>query len=207
MLEKTLERPLDCKEIQPVHPKGNQPWIPIGTMDAEAEAPILWPPDVKSQLIRKDPDAGKDWGQKEKGTTEDEMVRWHHQFNEQVLGQTLGDGEGQWGLAYSSPWGHKEMNTTWQLNRQENWMQTYLQCVRKSCCKTQNSGLRSKEEKLCNPISQSSRCNTQEGLLSVAQTGWLWSPGRQSTPNSKLGELFIGKKPYYQHITYGLQSD
>ena len=126
VLEKTLERLLDCKEIQPVHPEGDQSWIPIGTMDAEAEAPILWPPVVKSQLIRKDPDAGKDWGQKEKGTTEDEMVGWHHQFNEQELGQTLGDGEGQWGLAYSSPWGRKELNTTWQLNRQENWMQTYL---------------------------------------------------------------------------------
>ena len=74
-------------------------------------------------------------------------------------------------------------------------------------CKTQNSGLRSKEEKPRDPINQSSRCNTQEGLLSVAQTGWLWSPGRQSTPNSKLGKIFIGKKPYYQHITYGLQSD
>ena len=74
MLEKTLESPIDCKEIQPVHPKGNQSWIFIGKTDAEAEAPILWPPDVKSRLIGKDPDAGKDWGQEEKGTTEDEMV-------------------------------------------------------------------------------------------------------------------------------------
>ena len=131
VLEKTLESHLNCKEIQPVHPKGNQSWIFIGRTDAEAEAPILWLPDAKSQLIRKDPDAGKDWRQKEKGTTEDEMVGWHHHFNEQELGQTLGDGEGQWGLAYSSPWGCKELNTTWQLNRQTNWMQTYLQCVRK----------------------------------------------------------------------------
>ena len=74
VLEKTLESPLDCKEIQPVHSKGNQPWIFIGTTDAEAKAPILWPPDVKSQLTEKDPDAGKDWGQ-EKGAAEDEMVR------------------------------------------------------------------------------------------------------------------------------------
>ena len=81
MLEKTLESPLDCKEIQPVHPKGNQSWIFIGKTYAEAETPILWPPDVKNWLIWKDPDAGNDWRQEEKGTTEDEMVGWHHQLN------------------------------------------------------------------------------------------------------------------------------
>ena len=80
MLEKTLESPLDCKEIQPVHPKGDQYWVFIGRTDAEAETPILWPPDVKNWLIWKDPDAGKDW-RREKGTTEDEMVGWHHQLN------------------------------------------------------------------------------------------------------------------------------
>ena len=74
--------PLDCKEIQPVHPKGNQSWVFIGRTDVEAETPIVWPPDVKSWLIWKDPDAGKDWGQEEKGPTEDEMVGWHHQLNE-----------------------------------------------------------------------------------------------------------------------------
>ena len=78
VLEKTLESPLDCKEIQPVNPKGNQSWIIIGGTDAEAEAPILWPPDAKNWLIGNDPDAGKDWRQEEKGTTEDEMVGWHH---------------------------------------------------------------------------------------------------------------------------------
>ena len=83
LLEKTLESPLDCKEIQPVSPKGNQPWISIGRTDAEAETPILWPPEVKSQLIGKDPDAGKDEGQKEKKAAEDEMVGWHHQLNGQ----------------------------------------------------------------------------------------------------------------------------
>ena len=84
VLEKTLESPLDCKEIQPVHPKGDQSWVFIGGTDVEAETPILWPPDVKSWLIWKDPDAGKDWGQEEKGTTEDEMVGWHHRLNGQV---------------------------------------------------------------------------------------------------------------------------
>ena len=81
VLEKTLESPLDLKEIQTVHPKGNQSWICIGRTDAKAEAPIIWPPDAKNWLIWKDPDAGKDWGQKEKGMPEDEMVGWHHQRN------------------------------------------------------------------------------------------------------------------------------
>ena len=85
VLEKTLESPLDCKEIQPVHPKGSQSWIFIGRTDAEAETPILWPPDVKNWLIWKDPDAGKDWGQEEKGTTEDEMVGWHHYLMDMSL--------------------------------------------------------------------------------------------------------------------------
>ena len=86
VLEKTLERPLDFKEIQPVHPKGDQSLVFIGTTDAEAETPILWPPDVKNWLIWEDPDAGKDWGQEEKGMTEDEMVGWHHQLNGDKFG-------------------------------------------------------------------------------------------------------------------------
>ena len=95
VLEKTLESLLDCKEIKPVNPKGNQPWIFIGRTDAEVEAPIIWPPDVKSQFIKKDPDAGKDWRQEEKGKTEDKMVGWHHWLNGHEFEQALGDGEGQ----------------------------------------------------------------------------------------------------------------
>jgi len=114
MLEKTLESPLDSKEIKPVNPKGNQPWIVIGRTDAEA--PILWPPDVKSRLIGKDPDAEKDWSQEEKGTTEDEMVGWHHRLNGHEFEQTPGDSEGQESLVCYSPWGRKESDTTWQLN-------------------------------------------------------------------------------------------
>ena len=91
MLEKSLERPLDCKEIQPVYPKGDQSWIFIGRTDAEAETPILWPPDVKSWLIGKDPDAGIDWRRKEKGAAEDEMVRQHHWLNGHEFEQTPGD--------------------------------------------------------------------------------------------------------------------
>ena len=95
VLEKTLESPLDSKEIKPVNPKGNPPWIVIGRTDAEA--PILWPPDVKSWLIGKDLDAGNDWGQEEKGTTEDQMVGWHHRLNGHEFEQALGDGKGQTG--------------------------------------------------------------------------------------------------------------
>ena len=115
MLEKTLERPLDCKEIHLVHPKGDQSWISIGRIDAEAETPILWPP-VKNWLIGKDPDAGKDWRQEEKGMTEDEMVGLHHRLNGHGFGWTLGVGDGQGGLACCSSWGHKESDMTERLN-------------------------------------------------------------------------------------------
>ena len=105
-LEKTLESPLDCKEIQPVHPKGNQSWIFIGRTDDEAETPILWPPDAKNWLTGKDPDAGKDWRQEEKGKIEDEMVGWYHWLDGHEFEHALGVGDGQGGLAHCSPWGH-----------------------------------------------------------------------------------------------------
>ena len=105
VLKTTLESPLDCKEIKTVNPKGNQSWIFIGRIDVEAEVPTLWPPDVKSQLIGKDPDAGKDWGWEKKGVIGDEMVGWHHQLNGHESEQTLGDSEGQGSLVCSSPWG------------------------------------------------------------------------------------------------------
>ena len=105
VLEKTLESPLDCKEIKPVNPKGNQPWIFIGRTDAKAEAPILWPPDVKNWLIGKDSDAGKDWRREKKGMTEDEMVGWHHQLNGHESEQTPRDSGGQRSLVYfGSKW-------------------------------------------------------------------------------------------------------
>ena len=118
-LEKILENPLDGKEIKPLSPKENQPWILIGRTDAEAEAPVLWPPGAMNQLIRKDPDAGKDWRQKEKGMTEDEMVRWHHWLNRYEFEQVLGDGEGQGNLVCCSPWGHKVLGTTECLNNKK----------------------------------------------------------------------------------------
>ena len=116
VLEKTLESPLDCKGIQWVHPKGDQSWVVTKRTDVEAETPILWPPDAKSWLIGKVPDAGKDWGQEEKGTTEDEMVGWHHQLNGYGFGWTLGFGDGQGSLACCGSWGRKESNMTEHLN-------------------------------------------------------------------------------------------
>ena len=116
VLEKTLESPLDCKDIQLVHPKGDQSWVFTGRTDVEAETPILLPPDVKSWLIWEDPDAGKDWGQEEKGTTEDEMVGWHHRLNGHGFVWTLGDGDGQRCVVCCSSWGCKESDTTEWLN-------------------------------------------------------------------------------------------
>ena len=116
VLGKTLESPLDCKEIQPVHPKGDQSWVFIGRADVEAETPILWPPDVKNWLIWKDPHAGKDWRREEKGTTEDEMAGWHHRLDGHKFEWTLGAGDGQGGLVCCDSWGHKELDTTEWLN-------------------------------------------------------------------------------------------
>ena len=116
VLEKNLESPLDLKEAKPVNPKGNQSWIFIGRTDAEAEALILWPPDAKSWLIWKDPDAGKDWRQEEKGRREDEMVGWYHWLNGHEFEQSPGVGDRQGSLACCSSWGRKEVDTTAQLN-------------------------------------------------------------------------------------------
>ena len=112
VLEKTLESSLDSKEVKPVNPKGNQPWIFIGRTDAEAEAPILWLPDVKSWLIGKDPDAGQNFRQEEKGAGEDETVGWHHKINGHEFEQTPGDSKGQGRLVCCSPWGHRESDMT-----------------------------------------------------------------------------------------------
>ena len=105
-----------CKEIQPVHPKGGQSWVFIGSTDAKAETSKLWPPPVKSWLFGKDPDAGRDWGQEEKGTTEDEMAGWHHWLDGHEFGWTPGVGDGQGGLEGCNSWGHKESDTTEWLN-------------------------------------------------------------------------------------------
>ena len=125
MLEKTLESPLDCKEIQPVHPKGDQSWVFTGRTDVEAETPVLWQPHAESWLIGKDPDVGRDWGQEEKGMTEDEMVGWHHRLNGHGFGWTPGVGDEQGGLVCCSSWGCKESDMTEQLNWTENLQHTH----------------------------------------------------------------------------------
>ena len=144
VLEKTLESPLDCKEIPPVHPKGDQSWIFIGRTDAEAEAPIVWPPDAKNWLIGKDPDAGKDWREEEMGMEEDEMIGCHHRFDGHEFEQGPGVGDGQGSLACCSPWGSKELDMTdWtELNwgsrkDQKGWPEKALKDL--ECCTTQST--------------------------------------------------------------------
>ena len=127
VLEKMFRSPLDRKEIKPVNPKRNQPWIFSGRTDAEAEAPVHWPPDVKSCLTGKDLDAGKDWSQEEKEITENETVGWHHWLNGHEFEQALGDGEGQGSLGCYSPWDRKQLDTTEWLNN-NLWMRFYCLC-------------------------------------------------------------------------------
>ena len=131
VLEKTLESPLDCKEIQPVlgwinwFPNGDQSWVFFGRTDVESETPILWPPNAKNWLIWKDRDAEKDWGQEEKGTTEDKIVRWHYRLNRHGFGWTPGVGDGQAGLVCCGSWGCKELDMTEQLNWTEPMQETW----------------------------------------------------------------------------------
>ena len=121
VLEKTLESSLDCKKIQPVHSEGDQPWVFFGRNDAKAETPILWPLHAKTWLFGKDPHSGRDWGQEEKGMTEDEMARWHHGVDGREFGWTLGAADGQGGLACCNSWGRKESDTTeWQNWTEQN---------------------------------------------------------------------------------------
>ena len=132
---KTLESPLDCEEIQPIPPKGDQSWVFIGRTDAEAEIPILWPPHVKSWLIGKDSDAGRDWGQEEKGRTEEEMAGWHHWLNGHEFEWTPGVGDGQGGLACCDSWGCKESGMTERLNWTElNWCGENMHCTITPLC-------------------------------------------------------------------------
>ena len=131
VLEKTLESPLDCKEIKSVNPKGNQSWIFIGSTDAQVETPILWSPHVKTWLNGKDSGAGRDWGQEEKGTTEDEMAGWHHRLDGRESEWTPGVGDGQGGLECCDSWGCKESDTTEQLNWTEEGKQSFLRIHKK----------------------------------------------------------------------------
>ena len=140
---KTLESPLDCKEVQPVHPKGDQSWVFIGRTDVKAETPVLWPPHVKSWLIGKDPDAGRDWGQEEKGTTEDEMAGWHHRIDGREFEWTLGVGDGQGGLACCNSWGRR-VGHDWATEL--NWTEPYP--------RWQYSSVESSRQQLSSPCKQ-----------------------------------------------------
>ena len=139
VLEKTLEHTLDCKEIQPVHPKGDQSWLFIGRTDVEAETPILWPPDTKSLLIWKHPDAGKDWGQEKKGTTEDEMIGWHHWLNGHRFGYIPGVGDGQGGLACCGSWRVAKSQT--RLSDWTELLHYWLLCQRLEAAFQSQSGI------------------------------------------------------------------
>ena len=144
VLEKTLENPLDSKEVKPVNPKGNQSWLVIGRTDAEAETLILRPPD-ENWLIGKDSDAGKDWRQEEKGMTEDEKVGWHNWLDGHEFEQAPGVGAGHWTLTICSQWGPKELNTTVQLNWLKHWQFENQNIIEKPVAKfIENLGERSK---------------------------------------------------------------
>ena len=193
VLEKTLESPLDCKEIQPVHPKGDQSWVSIGRTDVEAETPILWPHRAKSWLIGKDPDAGRDWGQEEKGMTEDEMAGWHYQLDGLEFGWTPRVGDGQGGLACCNSWGHSwtQLSDWTELNWTEK-RRAEGGCVWR---KDERSYFRSVDLKyLRNITAQTLRylrytdqdcCASSENLLKC----FLWLP---SFPN----DYFIKKNPF-----------
>ena len=160
VLEKTLESPLDYKEIQPVHSKGNQSGTLIGRTDAEAGAPILWPPDVNSWLTGKDPDAGKDWRREEKGTTGGEMVGWHHRLNGHESEQTAADSEGQGGLACYSLW-RCEVRHDWATEL--NWTESIAQSLNwVVCCVIISSGL--KEKKFY--VTKTKECRRKKRCLS-----------------------------------------
>ena len=155
--EDSWEIPLDCKEIQPVNPKGNQSWIFIGRTDAEAETPIIWPLGVKNWLIWKDPDARKDWRQEERGTTEDEMVGWHHWLSGHEFETALGVGDGQGSLACCDSWGCKESDTT-ELNWTEHLHMEFRKMVMTTLYARQQKRHRYKEQTL--------------GLWEKARVGW-----------------------------------
>ena len=194
VLEKTLESPLDCREIQPVHRKGHQSWIFIGRTAAKAEALILWPPDVKNWLIGKDSDAGRDWRQEEKGMAEDEMARWHHWLDGHEFELVPGIGNGQVSLVCCIPWGHKELNTTVWLN----WIQTL-----------NIEGLRdSVGEGNGNPLQCSCLENPRDGVAqSVARLEWLSSSSsssRDSVLSSSLPMCFTHcSKCFTKHLFPG----
>ena len=171
VLEKTLESPLDSKEIQPVHSEGDQPWDFFGRNDAKAETPVVWPPHAKSGLIGKDSDAGRDWGQEEKGTTEDEMAGWHHWLDGHESEWTPGVGDGQGGLACCDSWSHKESDMTErQILSDRRWRLILLHSAAAAAAKSLQLCLT-----LCDPMDHSPQGSSVHGILQ-ARSRWPWPP-------------------------------
>ena len=177
VLEKTLESPLDCKEIQLVHPKGNQSWILIGSTDTKAEATILWPPDVKKWLIGKDSDAWKDWRQEEKGTTEDEMVGWHHRLDGHEFEPAPGADDEQGSQACCSPWVCKERDMTERLNWTVH-LKLFQSCL--SSVKVAQSF-----QILCNPMNY-----TVHAILQAKILEWIAIPFSRDLPKPEIKQSF-----------------
>ena len=199
VLEKTLESPLGCKEIQPVHPKGDQSWVFFGRTNAEAETPVLWPPHVKCWLVGKDSDAGRDWGWEEKGMTEDEMVGWHHWLDAHEFGWTPGVGDGQGGLACCYSWGHKELDTT-----ELNWTELTLWLVDLPAPPVSSSGVlgawRCPAAGARGPILWT--CSTSEGYLLIqAQLVETQKCIAEETPEGTgLGKKHIVGEKYWEYL-------
>ena len=179
VLEKTLHNPLDCKEIQPVHPKEDQSWVFIGRTGAEAETLVLWPPHGKSWLIGKDPDAGRDWGQEEKGTTEDEMTGWHHWLNGHGFDYNLGVGDGQGGLASCDFMGSQRVGHSWatELNWTELMMKLKLQYFGLLMWRTQLTGKDWCWERL--RAREGSNRAWDGWMASLTQWTWVWGNSRR----------------------------
>ena len=176
VLEKILESPLDCKEIQSVNPKGIQSWIFIGRTDSGADTIILWPPNVKNWLIWKDPDAEKDWRQEEKGTTEDEMVGWHHGLSGHEFEQALGIGDGQGSLVCCSPWGHKESDMTEQLDWTD-W-KVFMCCLGQSIHVCRLNGMARVLSIDCKSLPALSEKSSPPSYTCREERQWSW-PGNQ----------------------------
>ena len=222
--EKTLKSPLDYKEIKPVNFKGNQSWLFIGRTDAEDEAPILWPPDAKNWFTGKDPDAGRVWRQEKKGTTEDEMVGWHHWLNRHEFEQAPGVGNGQGSLACCSPWGCKELDTTEQLNWTRDWTMatmTELILILKDWIKNNWSCIESRTIQFCSTHRMLSDClflRISEILLLNMEMAthssilawripWMEEPGGlQSTGSQRVGHDWAISLSLSLHAVYFLSS-
>jgi len=179
VLEKTLERPLDCKEIQPVHSEGDQPWDFFGRNDAKAETPVLWPPHAKSWLIGKDSDAGRDWGQEEKGMTEDEMAGWHHWLDGCESEWTLGVGDGQGGLACCDSWGRRARH---DWGTELNW----TEFTRKPM-----SFMREQSRGFILKVGQELKSGISNWECEA--TGWVWFSQRGGLRGSGLAELWVSE--------------